>query len=102
MSTPDTLVVDYAFWRTLCDVAEADGPSPYVVVQTHTLRALLDAHEREAAREQSADTLRAHQEAGIDRAAREIAALCADHAGLVFVPGTDDLAAIMRREMEIS
>lgn len=50
MSTPDTPVVDYAWWRNLCDVAEADGNGPYVVVQTHTLRALLDAHEREAGR----------------------------------------------------
>lgn len=45
--------------------------------------------------------VREHQGAGIDRAAREIASLCAGHASDLYVPGTDHLAAIIRREMGV-
>lgn len=55
MSTPDAPVVDYAYWRERIARAEASGGLAVLRcvdgVPPELLRALLAAHEREAAKE---------------------------------------------------
>jgi hypothetical protein len=106
MSTPDAPAVDYAFWRERIARAEASGGLAVLRcvdgVPPELLRALLDAHEREAAREQSADTLREHQSAGIDRAAREVAERAYAYGPeAVWAAQTNTFAAIIRRNLEV-